>query len=86
LEDTKDLANILKAGKLPAPARIVSDFVVGPSLGQEAIDSGLSSFVIAFVVILAFMALYYNKAGWVANLALVINVFFIMGVLAAFGA
>ncbi|MES2418713.1 MAG: protein translocase subunit SecDF [Bacteroidota bacterium] len=86
LEDTKDLANILKAGKLPAPARIVSDFVVGPSLGQEAIDSGLSSFVIAFVVILLFMALYYNKAGWVANLALVINVFFIMGVLAAFGA
>ncbi len=86
LEDTKDLANILKAGKLPAPARIVSDFVVGPSLGQEAIESGLTSFVIAFIVILAFMALYYNKAGWVANIALVINVFFIMGVLAAFGA
>ncbi|MFI5453620.1 protein translocase subunit SecDF [Pedobacter sp. UC225_61] len=86
LEDTKDLANILKAGKLPAPAKIVSDFVVGPSLGQQAIDSGLSSFIIAFVVILAFMALYYNKAGWVANLALLINLFFIMGVLAAFGA
>jgi SecD/SecF fusion protein len=86
LEDTKDLANILKAGKLPAPAKIVSDFVVGPSLGQQAIDSGLSSFVIAFIVILAFMALYYNKAGWVANLALLINLFFIMGVLAAFGA
>ncbi|RZK44167.1 MAG: protein translocase subunit SecDF [Pedobacter sp.] len=86
IEDTKDLANILKAGKLPAPARIVSDFVVGPSLGQEAIESGLSSFVIAFIVILVFMALYYNKAGWVANAALVINVFFIMGVLAAFGA
>ncbi len=85
-EDTKDLANILKAGKLPAPAKIVSDFVVGPSLGQQAIDSGLASFVIAFVVILAFMALYYNKAGWVANLALLINLFFIMGVLAAFGA
>jgi SecD/SecF fusion protein len=86
LEDTKDLANILKAGKLPAPAKIVSDFVVGPSLGQQAIDSGLLSFVLAFVVILAFMAFYYNKAGWVANIALVINVFFIMGVLAAFGA
>jgi SecD/SecF fusion protein len=85
-EDTKDLANILKAGKLPAPAKIVSDFIVGPSLGQQAIDSGLASFVIAFAVILAFMALYYNKAGWVANLALVINLFFIMGVLAAFGA
>lgn len=86
VEDTKDLANILKAGKLPAPAKIVSDFVVGPSLGQQAIDSGLASFVIAFAVILAFMALYYNKAGWVANIALVINLFFIMGVLAAFGA
>lgn len=84
-EDTKDLANILKAGKLPAPAKIVSDFVVGPSLGKQAIDSGLASFVIAFIVILAFMALYYNKAGWVANLALLINLFFIMGVLAAFG-
>ncbi len=85
-EDTKDLANILKAGKLPAPAKIVSDYIVGPSLGQQAIESGLASFVIAFAVILAFMALYYNKAGWVANLALVINLFFIMGVLAAFGA
>ena len=85
-EDTKDLANVLKAGKLPAPAKIVSDFVVGPSLGQQAIDSGLISFVLAFVVILAFMALYYNKAGWIANIALVINVFFIMGILAAFGA
>lgn len=84
VEDTKDLANILKAGKLPAPAKIVSDYVVGPSLGQQAIDSGLASFVIAFVVILAFMALYYNKAGWVANLALVINLFFIIGVLAGF--
>ncbi len=85
-EDTKDLANILKAGKLPAPAKIVSDFVVGPSLGQQAINSGLASFIIAFIVILAFMAMYYNKAGWVANLALVINLFFIMGILAAFHA
>jgi SecD/SecF fusion protein len=86
VEDTQDLANILKAGKLPAPAKIVSDFIVGPSLGQQAIESGLASFIIAFAVILAFMALYYNKAGWVANLALLINLFFIMGVLAAFGA
>lgn len=86
VEDTQDLANILKAGKLPAPAKIVSDFIVGPSLGKQAIESGLSSFVIAFVVILAFMAMYYNKAGWVANLALLFNLFFIMGVLAAFGA
>lgn len=85
-EETKDLSNVLKAGKLPAPAKIVSDFVVGPSLGQQAIENGLTSFVIAFIVILAFMAMYYNKAGWVANLALLINVFFIMGILAGLGA
>jgi SecD/SecF fusion protein len=86
VNETQDLANILKAGKLPAPARIVGEFVVGPSLGQTAIDNGLMSFVLAFVVILIFMALYYNKAGWVANLALVINLFFIMGVLVSLGA
>jgi SecD/SecF fusion protein len=86
VNDTQDLANILKAGKLPAPARIVGEFVVGPSLGQAAIDNGLLSFCLAFVVILVFMALYYNKAGWVANLALVINLFFIMGILVSLGA
>ncbi len=86
IADTKDLANILKAGRLPAPAHIVGEFVVGPSLGQQAISSGLLSFVIAFIVILVFMAFYYNKAGWVANLALVINLFFIMGILASLGA
>jgi SecD/SecF fusion protein len=86
INDTQDLANILKAGKLPAPARIVGEFVVGPSLGQAAIHDGLLSFVLAFVVILIFMAMYYNKAGWVANLALVINLFFIMGILVSLGA
>ncbi len=86
VNDTQDLANILKAGKLPAPAKIVGEYVVGPSLGQTAIDNGLLSFVLAFVVILIFMALYYNKAGWVANLALVINLFFIMGILVSLGA
>ena len=86
VNETQDLANILKAGKLPAPARIVGEYVVGPSLGQTAIDNGLLSFVLAFVVILVFMALYYNKAGWVANLALVINLFFIMGILVSLGA
>jgi SecD/SecF fusion protein len=86
VNDTQDLSNILKAGKLPAPARIVGEFVVGPSLGQAAIDNGLLSFVLAFVVILVFMALYYNKAGWVANAALVINLFFIMGILVSLGA
>jgi SecD/SecF fusion protein len=86
VNDTQDLANILKAGKLPAPARIVGEFVVGPSLGEAAIHNGLLSFVLAFIVILIFMALYYNKAGWVANLALVINLFFIMGILVSLGA
>jgi len=80
------LVAILGAGKLPAPARIVEETVVGASLGQEAIANGLLSFVIAFIVILLFMAMYYNKAGWVANLALLINLFFIMGILTSLGA
>lgn len=86
VNDTKDLANILKAGKLPAPSRIVGDYVVGPTLGAAAIHNGLLSFVIAFIVILIFMALYYNKAGWVANFALLVNLLFIMGVLSSLGA
>lgn len=80
------LAAILSAGKLPAPAHIVEESVVGATLGQEAIDSGLMSFVIALLVILVFMAVYYNKAGVVANVALVANMFFIMGVLTSMGA
>ncbi len=86
LEEAKDLANILKAGKLPAPARIVEEAVVGPSLGQEAITSGMYSFIIAFVFIMLYMILYYNKAGLVANLALLTNVFFLFGILASLGA
>jgi SecD/SecF fusion protein len=80
------LAAILSAGKLPAPARIVEENFVGPSLGQEAIDSGLVSFVIALLVILVFMAIYYNKSGIVANVALIANMFFIMGILTSLGA
>jgi SecD/SecF fusion protein len=80
------LAAILSAGKLPAPAHIVEESVVGATLGQEAIESGLMSFVIALLVILVFMAAYYNKAGIVANVALVANMFFIMGVLTSMGA
>ncbi len=80
------LAAILSAGKLPAPARIVEENIVGPTLGQEAIDSGLMSFVIALGVILLFMAAYYNKSGVVANIALVLNMFFVMGVLTSLGA
>ncbi|MCC7050572.1 MAG: protein translocase subunit SecD, partial [Bacteroidia bacterium] len=86
INEAKDLANILKAGKMPAPARIVSEAIVGPSLGQEAISAGLASFLIALVLVLVFMGIYYNKAGWIADVALFANMFFIMGVLASLGA
>jgi SecD/SecF fusion protein len=86
IEEGQDLANVLKAGKLPAPARIVQEEVVGPSLGQESINSGFLSFVIAFVLVLLYMQFYYSKAGLVANVALIINVFFLIGVLASIGA
>ena len=84
--EAQDLANILKAGKLPAPARIVEEAVVGPSLGRVAVTNGLTSFIIAFVMVLLYMVLYYNKAGWVADLALLTNILFIFGVLASLGA
>ncbi len=84
--EAQDLANILRAGSLPAPARIVEEAIVGPSLGREAIQSGFISFVLAFVIVLIYMAVYYSKAGWVANVALVANIFFIFGVLASLGA
>ena len=86
VEDTKDLANVLKAGRLPAPAKIVSEYIVGPSLGAESINSVLTSTLAGIAVILLFMALYYNKAGWVANVSLLVNLFFLMGVLASLGA
>jgi SecD/SecF fusion protein len=86
ITEAKDLANILKAGKMPARAKIVQEDVVGPSLGQEAINAGLLSFVIALLVVLAFMAFYYSQAGWVADVALFANVFFLMGVLSSLGA
>ena len=86
VEEAQDLANILKAGKLPAPARIVAEEVVGPSLGQESINAGLLSFVIAFIGVLLYMSLYYNGAGHVADIALFANVFFLFGVLASIGA
>jgi SecD/SecF fusion protein len=85
-DETKDLANILKAGKLPAPAKIVQEAVVGPSLGSAAISSGLTSAVVGLIVVLIFMMFYYNRAGTVANLAVFTNVFFLMGVLASLGA
>ena len=85
VEEAQDLANILKAGKLPAPARILEENVVGPSLGQEAIQSGLWSFVIAFILVLIYMVFFYSKAGIAADIALLVNIFFMFGVLASFG-
>jgi len=86
IEEADDLANILKSGKMPAPARIVSDTVVGPTLGKEAINSGLVSFVISFILVLAYMIFYYSKsAGTIADIALVGNIFLIMGILASLG-
>jgi SecD/SecF fusion protein len=87
IEEADDLANILKSGKLPAPARIISDTVVGPTLGKEAIHSGFVSFMIAFALVLAFMIFYYSKsAGTIANIALAANVFLLFGVLASLNA
>ena len=85
LEEAKDLANILKSGKLPAPANIVSEAVVGPSLGQESIHNGLLSFIFAFIIVMAYMVFFYNRAGWVSVIALLTNVFLLIGVLASIG-
>jgi len=81
-----DLANILKAGKLPVRLDIIEEAVVGPSLGKAAINSGLYSLLAGLLAIVTFMGLYYNRSGWVANLALFINLFFIMGVLTSLNA
>ncbi len=86
VEEAQDIANILKAGKLPAPARIVQEEVVGPSLGKDSINAGMLSFVIAFILVLIYMVLYYNRAGWIADIALITNILFIFGVLASLGA
>ncbi|MDF1673102.1 MAG: protein translocase subunit SecDF [Vicingaceae bacterium] len=84
IEEAKMIANILKAGKLPAPARIVEEAVVGPTLGSESISKGLNSFMIALLVVLAYMVFYYSRAGIASVVALLANMFFIFGVLAAF--
>jgi SecD/SecF fusion protein len=87
IEEAKDLANILKSGKMPAPARIIQEEVVGPSLGREAINSGMYSFMIAFTLVLIYMLFFYSRnAGLSANVALVANVFFVFGILASLGA
>ena len=85
-EEASDLANILRAGKLDAPARIIQADVVGPSLGKEAISDSVNSFAIALLLVLIYMYFYYSGAGLVANLALFVNMFFIFGLLASFRA
>lgn len=84
--ETKDLANVLRAGKLPAAADIVQSEVVGPSLGQEAIDNGTNSALIGLLLVSLWMMIYYGKAGWYANVALAVNLLFLFGILASLGA
>ena len=85
IEETKDLANTLNSGKMPAPTRIVQEEVVGPSLGMESIEQGFVSFVIAFIVLMAYLIVLYNFIpGMVANMALLFNLFFTLGIMTSF--
>jgi SecD/SecF fusion protein len=84
--ETKDLANVLRAGKLPASADIVQSSVVGPSLGREAIDNGTNSAIVGLLLVSLWMMVYYGKAGWYANIALAVNLLFLFGILASLGA
>ena len=87
IEDTKDLANTLKSGRMPAPARIVQEEVVGPTLGAQSIQQGVISFIIAFVVLMVYMVMMYGMVpGMMANLALIVNLFFTLGILTSFQA
>ena len=86
IQEAQDLANVLKSGKVPAPARIIQDQVVGPSLGIESINAGMFSFVLAFFLVLLYMGIFYKTAGWLADIALILNIFLLMGVLVSFGA
>ena len=86
IEETKDMANILKAGKLPAPTHIVEEAIVGSTLGSEAITKGLVSSIVGLVLVLAFMLVYYARAGWLADIVLLINLFLLMGIMASLGA
>ncbi|HEX8575644.1 MAG TPA: protein translocase subunit SecDF [Flavobacterium sp.] len=86
ITETKDLANVLRAGKLPASAEIIQSEVVGPSLGQEAIDNGTNSAILGLLIVSLWMVVYYGKAGWYANIALAVNLLFLFGILASLGA
>tara|TARA_B100000787_G_scaffold170137_1_gene164283 strand:+ start:29974 stop:32967 length:2994 start_codon:yes stop_codon:yes gene_type:complete len=86
VEEAQDISTVLKAGKLPAAARIIQAEVVGPSLGQESIDQSTQSFILAIFLVLAWMIVYYGRAGIYANIALLVNILFIFGILASFNA
>ncbi|MEQ9413042.1 MAG: protein translocase subunit SecD, partial [Cyclobacteriaceae bacterium] len=86
LEEAKDLANVLKAGSLPAPTRIVEEAIIGPTLGKVAQSQGVISMISGLAIVALFMIAYYSKGGWVANLALLFNIFFILGILAQLNA
>ena len=86
IEEATDLTNVLKSGKLPAPAKIIQEQVVGPSLGAKSINAGMLSFIIAFLLVLVYMIIFYRGAGVAADVALLCNVLFLFGILTAFGA
>jgi len=87
VEEAKDLANMLKSGKMPASARIVQEEIVGPTLGKESIQSGMISFFVAFILVLSYMIIFYSRgAGLAANMALIVNLFLVIGFLACLGA
>lgn len=86
VQEAQDLASILRIGRIDAPAKIVQEQIVGPTLGQAAIHGGMLAFIIAFIVIFILMLIYYNTAGWIANIALILNLLFTIGILSALGA
>ncbi len=86
VQEAQDLASILKIGKIDAPAKIVQEQIVGPTLGQAAVHGGAMAFIISFIVIFILMLVYYNTAGWIANIALILNLLFTIGILSALGA
>jgi SecD/SecF fusion protein len=85
VKEAQDMADILQTGKLPAPAKIVQEQIIGPTLGAEAVKGGGMSFLVSFLIIFALMLIYYNTGGWVANIALVLNLLFTVGILASLG-
>ncbi len=85
VKEAQDLADILQTGKLPAPAKIVQEQIIGPTLGAEAVKGGGMSFLLSFLIIFALMVVYYNTGGWVANIALILNLLYTVGILAALG-